>query len=213
MKSGSLAPAIFVCGMISPIFFVTVFLIDGATRPDYDPYFHWISHLSLGERGWIGIANLILMGINCMTLGIIIKKSMVGKGALWGPRVIFLLGVELVLCGIFIIDPLMGYPVGAVAHLSLTGIFHFISSFVMFETLIAACFVLASQFSRWFWVYSILSGILAIMSISGCLAFAVLHFAGVLVGGPSGLFERIAMMIGCMWIVVFSGLVIREVRG
>lgn len=213
MKSSILAPAIFVCGIISPIVFVTVFLIDGATRPDYDPLFHWISHLSLGERGWIGITNLIVMGINCMILGGIFKRSKVGKGSVWGQRMIFLLGVELVLCGIFIIDPLMGYPVYAVAHLSLTGIFHFISGFVMFETLIATCFVLASQFSRWFWVYSFLSGILGILSICGCVAFAVLHFSGILIGGPSGLFERIAMMIGCMWIVVFSGLLIREVRG
>ncbi|WP_147533459.1 DUF998 domain-containing protein [Bacillus marasmi] len=212
MKSSTLAPAIFICGILSPIFFVTVFLIDGATRPDYDPYYHWISHLSLGERGWIGIVNLIVMGINITFLGILARKCLRGKRTSWGPRLILLLGIGLLLCGVFVIDPMLDYPPETQAHLSLIGIFHFISSFVMFEALIATCFVMAFRFSKWFSVYSIISGSLILLSIIICVGFVVLDFTETFVGGPGGLFERISMVIGCLWIVVFSSLLIRRIR-
>lgn len=212
MESSFLVPGIFVCGIIGPIFFVAIFFLDGTTRPDYDPLFHLISDLSLGERGWIGITNLIVMGINCFLLGMLTKKTIVGKDSVWGTRLLFILGIELMLSGIFVIDPLMGFPPGGLGRLSLSGIFHVISSFLMFEALIAACFVLASQYSKWFSVYSIISGFLILLSIVICACLVVLHFTGIYAGGPSGLFERIAMIIGCMWIVAFSALLIRRIR-
>lgn len=212
MKSSFLVRAIFICGFISPLLFVTVFLLDGATRPDYDPMFHWISHLSLGERGWIGITNLIIIGVNCIILGIITKKTIVGKDTVWGPRLIIILGIGLILSGVFTIDPLMGYPKGAIPRLSLIGISHLISSFMMYEALIAACFVMANQFSPWFSLYSTVSGILIIFSIVIYLGLTALYLTDIYIGGPIGLFERISMMVGCLWLVVFSTLLMRRIR-
>ncbi len=37
-------------------------LIDGATRPGYEPWRNFVSQLSTGERGWLQIANFIVAG-------------------------------------------------------------------------------------------------------------------------------------------------------
>jgi len=55
------------CGWIGPVLFTLVYTIDGATRPGYEPLQHWISHLSLGPRGWLNMLNLLVFG--CLMLG------------------------------------------------------------------------------------------------------------------------------------------------
>ena len=47
------------CGIVGSTMFVFVFLLDGATRIGYDPLYHPVSALSLGDRGWLQIANFI----------------------------------------------------------------------------------------------------------------------------------------------------------
>src|SRR5262249_37750539 len=49
-------------GMIGPALFVTVFTLEGWLRTGYDPLSMYISELSLGPRGWIQIANFIVLG-------------------------------------------------------------------------------------------------------------------------------------------------------
>jgi hypothetical protein len=40
---------------------IAVSVIDGASRPSYSQWRHLISHLALGERGWLGAAGLALL--------------------------------------------------------------------------------------------------------------------------------------------------------
>lgn len=58
----SLTKMLLTCGIIASILFVATFLIDGATRTGYDPLYHSVSSLSLGERGWLQIGNFIVTG-------------------------------------------------------------------------------------------------------------------------------------------------------
>jgi hypothetical protein len=41
-------------------FFIPADLLDGLTRPHYNPLRHWISHLSLGQFGWLGSVVLLV---------------------------------------------------------------------------------------------------------------------------------------------------------
>src|SRR5262245_18564948 len=50
------------CGIIGPLFFIIAFLIEGATRADYNPFRHPVSSLSIGELGWMQAANFIISG-------------------------------------------------------------------------------------------------------------------------------------------------------
>jgi hypothetical protein len=40
------------CGVIAGPLFVLVFVVEGATRADYDPLRHPVSSLALGYWGW-----------------------------------------------------------------------------------------------------------------------------------------------------------------
>jgi hypothetical membrane protein len=69
------------CGVIGPLLFINVFLIEGATRPGYSAWRHSVSQLSLGEQGWINSVNIIVCGLLmlCFAIGLrLVLRS--GKG-------------------------------------------------------------------------------------------------------------------------------------
>ncbi|MEU8664809.1 DUF998 domain-containing protein [Actinoplanes philippinensis] len=49
-------------GVLAAVQMPVVTTVDGLLRPGFDPTRQWISHLSLGEYGWIGAANLATCG-------------------------------------------------------------------------------------------------------------------------------------------------------
>jgi hypothetical protein len=48
---------------IGSALFVGVFTIDGYFRPGYDQFREYVSALSIGPRGWIQIANFVVVGL------------------------------------------------------------------------------------------------------------------------------------------------------
>ena len=48
------------CGVIGPILFILVFLVEGATRPGYSAWHNFVSDLSQSDQGWMQIALLAL---------------------------------------------------------------------------------------------------------------------------------------------------------
>ena len=58
-------------GAITAAIFYVVLIVEGALRPGYHPVYHTGSELSLGERGWIQIANFIQFGVGmiCFAVG------------------------------------------------------------------------------------------------------------------------------------------------
>ena len=51
------------CGIIGPLLFIVVFLIEGATRADYNPLRYPVSSLSIGDLGWIQATNFLMVGL------------------------------------------------------------------------------------------------------------------------------------------------------
>jgi hypothetical membrane protein len=73
-------------GAIGPLLFIIVFLIEGATRPGYSAWHHYVSSLSLSDQGWMQIANFLACGL--LTLGFAVGLRQVlqtGRGSFWGP--------------------------------------------------------------------------------------------------------------------------------
>src|SRR5260370_17386513 len=54
-------------GAIGPLLFIIVLLIEGATRPGYSAWHNYGSSLSLGDQGWMQIANFLVCAL--LTLG------------------------------------------------------------------------------------------------------------------------------------------------
>lgn len=98
-----------------------------------------------------------------------------GRGATWAPRLIAGYGLGLIGAGIFIADPMNGFPAGAPAGhpatVSLHGVLHLVAAGLGFLCLVAACVVMARRFAaerrRGWMAYSMLAGVAFLAAFAG----------------------------------------------
>ncbi|WP_066363953.1 DUF998 domain-containing protein [Herbidospora mongoliensis] len=118
-------------GALAGPFYVVVSLLEIVTRDGFDPLREPWSALSLGDLGWIHVANLALSGLA------VIAGASAFTGLL---RVLFsLYGLSLLGAGIFTID-----PVGS--EVSVSGTLHFVCGAIGFTAITVAALVLARRF-------------------------------------------------------------------
>ena len=151
-------------------FFYGVAIVQMFMRPGFDIRLHAISVLSLGEWGWIQVANFIITGVLALLGARGVRAVLRGdKAGTWGPLLIGTFGIGLILGGLFRPDPGRGFPPGAPAEIpttmSLHATVHTLAFFVAMLSLIAVSFVFARRFAsqrRLGWTaYCVASGILA----------------------------------------------------
>jgi hypothetical protein len=140
------------CGVVAGPLFLAVALLQALTRAGFDLRRHPLSLLSLGELGWIQIANFVVAGLLSVAFAVGLRRILhPGRGGTWGPLLIGAYGVGLIGGGVFIADPGAGFPPGAPAgapeQLSWHGILHDAAHVLAFLSLIGACFVLARRFA------------------------------------------------------------------
>ncbi len=191
------------CGAIGPLLHVVIFLILGATRPDYNAWQIPDSSLELGEGGWIQIANYLVAGALVLGFALGLRRVLrTGRGSTWGPILLGIYGLTFIGAGIFVTDPTLGYPPGASSAPTVHGTVHDISGLLQFISVIVACFVLARRDAAdpaargWAW-YSVATGLL----VAASYVFFALTFE---FGGPTGLIERIGIIVGCSWIALLA---------
>ncbi|HEX8727423.1 MAG TPA: DUF998 domain-containing protein [Ktedonobacterales bacterium] len=208
------------CGAIGPIVFIVAFLIEGATRPGYSAWHNFVSDLSESNLGWMQIASFLFCGamVFCFAIGLRqVFRS--GRGATWGPLLLGAFGLSLIVAGVFVTDPSLGYyPPGSPAGAqTLHGTIHGTTAPIVFGLLTIAIFVFTRRFAsdpawRGWAAYSIITGIVCIVTFIACLAVAVLDEHGVLANAPSGLLERIAIVSGWGWIALLAIRLLRQSR-
>jgi len=140
-------------GVVAGPLFVVVGLVQALTREGFDLSRHPLSLLSLGDRGWVQIANFVIAGLLMFAFAAGVRRSLGdGPGRVWAPVLFGLYGAGLVLGGAFTADPGMGFPEGAPAGipdtLTVHGTIHAIAPPLAFLALIAACRVFARRFAR-----------------------------------------------------------------
>jgi hypothetical protein len=200
------------CGVVGPPLFILVFLIEGATRPGYSAWRTDVSFLALSNQGWEQIANFLVFGSLCIAFAVGLRRIWrSGRASVWGPLLIGLFGLGLLIAGVFVIDPGEGYPPGAPLNGSLQtwhGWVHGINGLLLFNVVLpAACFVLARRFAadprhrRWA-TYSWLTGAL-ILVISLPINTIVVPFAKY-AGLPvvEGLIQRVEISMGWVWLAL-----------
>jgi len=156
-------------GAVGPLLFVVVLLIEGATRPGYSAWHTFGSSLSLSHQGWMRITNFIVCGL--LTLGFAIGLRQVlrsGKGSVWEPMLLGLFGLALIIAGIFVTDPGLGYPPGVPTPANPTGhgVVNALAGLFVFILPPIATFVMSRRFAgdpAWCgWaLYSLLTGIIS----------------------------------------------------
>ena len=192
------------CGAIAPLLNIVVILILGATRPGYNAWQIPDSNLELGEGGWIQIANYIVTGVLLLGFAIGLRRVLrTGRGSTWGPILLGIYGLTFIVTGPILPDPALGYPPGASSALTIHGAIHILFGLLQFTSLIAACFVLARRDAArdrrgWTW-YSVATGLLVAASD---VAFVLT--AKLLDGGPTGLIERIGIIVSGFWVALLA---------
>lgn len=63
------------CGALGGPLFVVAFIIEGATRADYDPLRHPVSSLALGDSGWMQTTNFFVMGLLMLAYAVGLRRA------------------------------------------------------------------------------------------------------------------------------------------
>lgn len=220
IKSNMKTKVLLLCGVIAGPFFTLSWFLQGLTRADYDPGRYAISSLSIGEFGWIQITTFIITGLLILAFGMELRQLLrEPSGSFWGPLLVSLLGIGLIGAGIFVTDPLNGYPAGTpiipterTAH----GILHDLFGIPFFLGLPIACLVFAQYFTRqgehsWVW-YSRFSGIgmFAVFFVAR-LGFRLLPTYPD-VAASFGILQRITVTIGLAWLTLLAVYMLRRTR-
>ena len=140
------------CGVVAGPLFLAVLMIQAFTRDGFDLSRHPISLLSLGDLGWIQIANFVVTGALLVACAIGMRRVLrPGRSGTWAPRLVGAFGVGLIVAGVFTTDPGAGFPPGAPAgapeQISWHGILHEVGSGLAFLGMIVACLVFARRFA------------------------------------------------------------------
>ena len=203
------AKTLLLCGAIAGPLFITAVLIEGAMRADYNSFRYPLSSLSIGELGWMQIANFILTGILLFIFSIGLRRVFNSSERKFsGPLLIMLVGIGLIGAGICYTDPVYGYPPDKplmLAQFTIRGHLHDTFSMLVFICLPSACFVFRKRFvatakSGWA-TYSSVTGFAIIVTfILAAMGFKQLPgFADV-----AGLFQRLCITIGWTWMSLLS---------
>jgi hypothetical membrane protein len=201
--------ALLTCGVIGGPLFIVTFLVEGATRADYDPLRHPVSSLALGDYGWVQVANFIVVGLLTLAFAAGLWLTLPpGKGSTLGPLLVGIWAVGLLGAGVFATDPVSGYPPGSPDRLSgysWHGALHDIFSLAAFVALAAACFVFGRRFAtrgeRGWAIYSSISGLVFLVGF--VLSSAGFGQAAALVD-LAGLFQRLTVAVGLGWITLLA---------
>ncbi|MEU7991336.1 DUF998 domain-containing protein [Streptosporangium canum] len=198
-----------VCGAVTGPLFVVTFLIQGATRTAYNPLRHPVSSLALGGFGWIQTANFIVAGLLTLAFAVGLRSALRPLGgATLVPVLIGAISLGLLGAGLFVTDPVSGYPPGtpdAILRHSTHGILHDLFSMPTFLAWPIACIVSAIHFLRkgksgWA-IYSAATG----LTFAGAFVLASMGFTQVeALVDLGGLFQRIAITAGFAWITLLA---------
>jgi hypothetical protein len=152
--------ALLSCGVVAGPLFLAVVFVQAVTRHGFDLSRHPLSLLSLGELGWIQIANFVVTGLLYVACAVGMRRVLhPGPSGTWGPLLVGGLGIGLVLAGVFVADAGAGFPPGAPAgapeRLSWHGIGHTVGFVVANLAMIVGCLVFVRRFAaakQWGWV-------------------------------------------------------------
>jgi len=176
-------------GAAAPPVFATAVLVQAATRDGYAITRHPASVLANGNLGWVQITTFLVTGALMLGCAIGVKRVLQeGPGHVWGPRLLALQGVGLIIAGLFRMDAADGFPTGTPdgvpSTMSWHAVVHNLAGTVSFVAMIVLCSVLARRFTgAWARVGRLCAVLFAaglVWAFSGGTAGALTLFLGVI---------------------------------
>jgi hypothetical protein len=162
------------CGIVAGPLFVIASLAQAFTRAGFDLGRHPISLLSLGYSGWVQLANFVVSGVLYLAGAVGVRDVLRrGRGSTWGPLLVGVTGVGLIVAGVFATDAGAGFPPGAPAGaptMSWHGVLHEVGFALSFMGAIGACGVFARRYAalgRRGWAVASVATVVAVLVIAG----------------------------------------------
>ncbi len=161
-------------GVLAGPIYILVGIAQLLTREGFDITRHPLSMMSLGDLGWVQIANFIVTGLLVMAGAIGLRRlAQVDKRLRRGAVLLGIYGLGVLGGGIFVTDPALGFPPGTPntypTTMSWHGLLHFVFGQLGFLALIVASFVYARHFTknglRGWALFSALTGVLFLFAI------------------------------------------------
>lgn len=159
-------------GVVAGPLYVVVALAQAFTREGFDLTRHSWSLLANGDLGWIQSVNFVVTALATIACAAGLRRAL--SPGRWASRLVGAFGVSMIGAAIFPADPAMGFPAGTPEGpgvITMSGIGHLAVGAVGFLCMVAACYVVASRFSRegrkgWA-VYSRVTGTLFLGGFAG----------------------------------------------
>lgn len=154
--------ALLMCGVVGGPLYVIVTLAQALTRDGFDMKHHRFTLLTAGDLGWIHQSNMVVVGILTMLFAVGVSHMLrSGRGAVWAPRLLALLGLADMVGGLLTSDPAPGFPPGTtadMAHHTVQAAVQNASRSISTLLLIATSLVIAAWFAgegrrAWAWFY------------------------------------------------------------
>jgi hypothetical membrane protein len=192
-------------GVVGPLLFIVVFLIEGSTRPGYSQWRNFVSQLATGPGGWVQVLNFYICGLLVLAFALALRPELKGaRAAIGAPVFLGAFALSLLVAGTFSTDPALGYPPAVPAVQTPTGAVHGVAGLLAFTTLPAAAFVMAWRFARageraWM-LYSIAVGSVVLVMFFAAGFTSQADASGSWLNAPTGFLQRIAILAGFTWI-------------
>lgn len=148
-RSGSTTRALLGALAVSSPLWAVISLAQAATQDGFDLTRHPLSMLSVGPLGWLQITNFIVAGGLAIVGAAGLKRAVPSR---WAPRLVTIYGIGYILCGVFVMEPAAGFPVGTPVETSSSIAWHtavhLLVGTIAFIALTAALFVLGRHLAR-----------------------------------------------------------------
>ena len=199
-------------GYVAGPFFIVLSLVQAFTREGFDWIRHPASLLSLGELGFIQIANFVITGLLFIACAIGLKRIVTeGVGRKWLWRLFVLVGIAFIVGGVFVADPAFGFPPGTPEgmprqtswHSIVHGVAPVIGSFAISAALLI--------FARRVWKQGRRgAGILAVVVV--IVSFVLSSLPQITGDWERGEFNFLPLWIGVALVYCYAGVVVADLK-
>jgi len=204
-------------GVVAPPLFAVALLIEGFARPGYSSWRDMGSVLSVGPGGWQQIVNFIVCGLLIMVSAVGLARAY--PATAWGPRLIAIFGLSLVIAGAFSTDPSNGYPPGSPPSggpQTWHGTIHGANAILAFGSICLAAVIFGRAFARdqrtrpWARYSYLTDG--GCGSVRGVADGRHARSESCLAQRPGGLLERLTIILAWSWLSLLSLRALRSHR-
>lgn len=211
-NNSQLTSKLLTAGFVAGPFFIALSLVQAFTREGFDWIRHPASLLSLGNLGFIQIANFVITGALFIACAVGLKRiRTAGVGGKWLPPLFALVGIAFILGGVFVADPAFGFPAGTPEGMPKTmswhGILHGFAPVIGSLAISAALFI----FARRLWKQGRRgASILAVLVV--IISFALSALPQITGDWEKGEFNFLPLWIGVALVYCYVAVVVANLK-